>query len=225
MSFHSKAFGQGDDAIAHYVQDLFCPEDETLARVRANAKKEGLPEIQVGVFDGRHLEILTRMLGAKKAVEIGTLGGYSGISISRGLGAGGKLHTFEISPHHATVARRCFDSAQLEAEVVIHVGPAVDNLASIDSEGPFDLVFIDADKVNYPNYLKWATENLRVGGAVIGDNTFAWGHIHETKDVPQDREISVKALREFNKTLATSSRFRSTILPTAEGLTVGIKLK
>ena len=156
MSFHSKAFGQADDAIAQYVQDLFRPEDETLARVRANAKKEGLPEIQVGVFDGRHLEILTRMMGAKKAVEIGTLGGYSGISLSRGLGDGGRLHTFEISAHHAMVARRAFDSANLPGQVIIHVGPALDHLASINNEGPFDLVFIDADKASYPNYLKWA---------------------------------------------------------------------
>lgn len=219
-----KAFGQSDPAVAQYALELFKPEDEVLLQTRENADARGLPPIQLGPFDVRHLEVLVRMLQAKKAVEIGTLGGYSGISIARALGAGGKLHTFELEPHHAEVARQAFDQARLVAEVVVHVGPALENLPQIASEAPFDLVFIDADKVNYPNYLKWAIDHVRVGGAIIGDNTFAWGQIGKTFGFEDGREKSVMALREFNQMLATNPRFRSTILPTSEGLTVGVKI-
>jgi caffeoyl-CoA O-methyltransferase len=219
-----KNYGQDNEEIGKYVYETLQPEDEFLAFARQNAETRGLPQIQVSPTDARHLEVLVRLLGAKKSVEIGTLGGYSGIAIARGMGAGGRLHTFELDPHHAEVAKAAFQHARLMAEIKIHEGPALENLPSINNQAPFDLVFIDADKVNYPRYLAWATDHLRIGGAVVGDNTFAWGKIHRAFDLPADEAKPVNALREFNHILATSARFRTTILPTGEGMTVAVKI-
>lgn len=224
MENDAKRFSQSDPNVIKYAYETFRPEDDLLADVRENAERRGLPPISVGKFDALHLEILARMMGAKKAVEIGTLGGYSGIALARGLGPGGKLFTFELDPHHAEVANQAFAQAQLLSDVSVHVGPALENLPRIAHEAPFDLVFIDADKVNYPAYLAWATDHLRVGGAIIADNTFAWGKIHQSFDLPPEKEKSVAALREFNQIVTTSGRYRSTILPTSSGLTIAIKI-
>lgn len=219
-----KKYGQNDRRIADYVEDLFRPEDTILAQVREHQDSNGLPPIQVGGMDVRHLEVLTRMIGAKKAVEIGTLGGYSGVSIARGLLPGGHLYTFEYDPKHAKIAKESFQKAGIVDRVEIHVGPALENLPKIEKHAPFDLVFIDADKVNYPNYLGWAAANLRVGGVVLGDNAFAFGHI-ANDDVPdEDTRKAVKALRNFNETLARGGQFRSTMIPTGEGLALGVKI-
>jgi caffeoyl-CoA O-methyltransferase len=214
-----------DEKLANYLEATFHPEDETLRQVVESSKKAGLPEIQVGDMDGLHLEVLARAIGAKKIVEIGTLGGYSGVHLARALPKDGKLYTFEMSPAHAEVARKSFELAGASSKVEILVGPALANLSKITQHGPFDLVFIDADKVSYPKYLEWAAENLRVGGAVLGDNTFAWGMIADEKFEDASDEAAVRALREFNDRVANSGRFKGTILPTGEGLTLGVKIR
>lgn len=218
-------FGGTETKIVHYVEETFQPEDLVLKEARERAERKGLPQIQVGRMDGLHLEIITRVSGAKKAVEIGTLGGYSGICIARGLGSEGKLYTFELDQGHADIARENFQKAQVSEQIEILVGSAKENLDKINQHAPFDLVFIDADKLNYPVYLKWATDHLRIGGIIIGDNTFAWGMIADDQFESVEDEQSVKGLREFNLTLAKGGRFRSTILPTGEGLTVGVKIR
>ncbi len=212
-------------AIAQYVQDTFRPEDAVLREIRERSLREGLPEIQVGSMDGLHLEILVRASGAKKAVEIGTLGGYSGVALLRGLQPGGLLHTFEYEPKHAEVARESFAKAGFASQVRVHVGAALENLPKIESEGPFDLVFIDADKLNYPHYLEWAAKNLRVGGLLIGDNTFGFGMIADSKFEDREDEEAILGLRAFNDKAAHGGRFRATILPTGEGLTVAVKTR
>lgn len=219
-----KKFGQNDSNIANYVESVFRPEDDTLAAARMRQESAKLPPIQVGGMDVRHLEILALAVGAKKIVEIGTLGGYSGISLARGLAPNGHLHTFEFDPRHATVATENFAAAGLANRVTVHVGAALDNLSKIEGDGPFDLVFIDADKVNYPNYLDWAAKNLRIGGLVVGDNAFAFGHIASDNLPDNDTRKTVAALKTFNRNLATDGRFRATMLPTGEGLAVGVKV-
>lgn len=216
-----KGFGQSDPDVVRYAYRVFQPEDACLASVREQARAKGLPDIALSPFDSLHLEVLVRMSGATRAVEIGTLAGYSGISICRALPAGGVLHTFESNPYHAEVARANFEQAGLADKVRLHVGPALENLASIEREGPFDLVFIDADKHNYPEYLRWATDHLRMGGVVIADNTFGWGQIHDTGGEVQK---PMEGLRRFNELVAQGGRFRATILPTGEGMTVGVKV-
>jgi caffeoyl-CoA O-methyltransferase len=219
-----KAFGQGSPEIADYATELFKPEDKILIQVREMCIQEGLPAIQVGRMDGLLLESLTRLSGAKTAVEIGTLGGYSGICLLRGLGSDGKLYTFEYNPVHARMAKKSFELAGLTKQVELHEGAALEKLKLIENKGPFDLVFIDADKNNYVNYFKWAAKHLRVGGAVLADNTCAWGMIH-LKTIPPEERNSVEALQRYNSFVVDQSEFRSTLLPTAEGLTLSVKIK
>jgi caffeoyl-CoA O-methyltransferase len=215
-----KGFGQGDPALARWAEKTYRPEDPVLADIRARSVAEGLPAIAVGRMDGLHLEVLARLCNARKAVEIGTLGGYSGVCLLRGMAEGGFLHTFEMSEKHARVARESFRRAGVSSQVKVHVGPALERLPGIEKEGPFDLCFIDADKVSYPAYLAWAAEHLRVGGAVLGDNAFGWGGVAR-----DDGDEGVRALKRFNEELARSGRFRATILPTAEGLALGVKVR
>jgi len=205
--------------LVRYLNRVFRPEDATLRETRERSLAAGLPEIQVGTMDALHLEVLTRAAGARKAVEIGTLGGYSGTAIARGLGAGGRLHTFELEPKHADVARESFRRAGVLDRVVIHIGPALERLSECESDAPFDLVFIDADKQSYPAYLAWAANHLRVGGMVLGDNAFAFGELVD------GRSAGAVAMRKFNEELARGGRFRATLLPTGEGLAMGVKIQ
>jgi caffeoyl-CoA O-methyltransferase len=195
-----------------------------LREIRERCAVAGLPGIQVGRFDGLHLEVLARACGARRAVEIGTLGGYSGVCLLRGMGEGGFLHTFEVDPRHAEVARESFRRAGLERRVELHVGDAAERLADVAGRGPFDLVFVDADKLGYPAYLDWAEANLRVGGVVLADNTFGFGHVHEARPAGESPE-AMAALRRFSERLARGGRFRATMLPTAEGLSLGVKVR
>ncbi len=215
-----KGFGQADPLLTRWAEDVFAPEDPVLLEIRERSVREGLPAIAVGRFDGLHLEVLTRAVGARKAVEIGTLGGYSGVCIARGLGPQGFLHTFEFEPLHARVAQESFEKAGVAARVRIHQGPALDRLKEIESDGAFDLCFIDADKTGYPAYLDWATEHLRVGGVVLGDNAFGWGGVAQEGGGP-----GIDAIKQFNQRLAAGGRFRATMLPTAEGLAMGVKVR
>jgi caffeoyl-CoA O-methyltransferase len=219
-----KGFGQGDVALAAWAESVYQPEDEVLREIRDRSAAAGLPAVQVGRFDALHLEVLARAAAARRAVEIGTLGGYSGVCLLRGMGPEGFLHTMEIEPRHAAVARVSFERAGLADRVRIHVGRAREQLAAIEPEGPFDLVFVDADKVGYPAYLGWAEEHLRVGGVLLADNTFGFGHVHEERPAGESAE-AMAALRAFSERLARGGRFRATMLPTAEGLSFAVKLR
>lgn len=233
-----KAFGQGNPDLAAYTEELFRPVDAVLAKFRDRSRAAGLPEIQVGPMDGRHLEVLSRILRPTRAVEIGTLGGYSGLCIARGMTAGGVLHTFEKNELHAKIAMENLNEAkasgQLNIDFKIHVGSAIENLATIESGGPFDLVFIDADKQGYPAYFEWAVRHLRVGGVIVGDNTFAWGEVHTMRHLNgkslrdpslSSHEVTLGSLHEFNRLVASHPQLCGTIFPTAEGLTVGVKTR
>ncbi len=219
-----KGFGQGDPALARWVEETFRPEDDVLRDVRERSLREGLPPIEVGAMDGLHLEVLARGCGARRAIEIGTLGGYSGVCLVRGMGRGGFLHTFEVEPRSAAVAQESFLRAGVAAQVRIHVGPARERLREVEREGPFDLVFIDADKAGYVACLRWAEEHLRIGGVVLGDNAFAFGHVHDPGWSGEDA-AAVPPLRAFAEQLARGGRFRATMIPTEEGLAVGVKVR
>jgi caffeoyl-CoA O-methyltransferase len=219
-----KGFGQGDVRLAAWAGTVYRPEDDVLREIRVRSAAAGLPPIQVGAFDGLHLEVIARACGARRAVEIGTLGGYSGVCLLRGMGEGGFLHTFELEPRHAEVARESFDRAGLAAQARIHVGAAAERLHDVEGDGPFDLVFVDADKTGYPGYLGWAEEHLRVGGVLLADNTFGFGHVHEDRPAGESPD-AMAALRAFSERLARGGRFRATMLPTAEGLSFGVKVR
>lgn len=220
----NKRFGNADPDLAAYVNDLFAAEDQVLQTIRETSEREGLPTIQVSALDGKLLQTLARTVGAVRAVEIGTLGGYSGVCLLRGMSDDGVLHTLEIDEHHAEVARKNFATANMDDRTRIHVGNAQDTLKTIESDGPFDLVFIDADKQGYPAYLDWAAAHLRIGGIVLADNAFLFGKVHLNDKNGGEEPQQVKAMRAFHTELAGGGRFCGTLIPTGEGLALGVKL-
>jgi caffeoyl-CoA O-methyltransferase len=215
-----KNYSQTSSEIESYVERVFHPKDPVLNEIRERASLAGLPDIHVGDMDGLHLEVLARAIGAKKIVEIGTLAGFSGVCLARALPPGGKLYTFEFKQEHADVALESFRKAGLADRVEIFVGPAVEKLKEIEKDGPFDIVFIDADKPSYPAYFEWAVSHLRKGGAILADNTFAMGEIASDKP----NSARVEALRRFNAMCASDPRLRATILPTSDGLTFAVRI-
>src|SRR5437773_7746255 len=212
-----KGFGQGDPTLERWADGVYHPEDAVLREIRERSVREGLPPIAVGRFDGLHLEVIARAGGVEKAVEIGTLGGYSGVCLLRGMGDGSVLHTCELEEKNAKVAAESFRRAGFEARARIHVGRAIEILPRLSPEGPFDLVFIDADKVGYPGYLEWSEKNLRLGGIVLADNAFGWGGVADP-DYKGESVESIRALRAFSERLARGGKVRATMIPTDEGL-------
>lgn len=202
---------------SEYVNELFTREDETLRYVRQQTVAHGIPLISLEPNEAKLLQMLVRLCGAEVVVEVGTLAGYSGICIARALPAHGKLYTIEVSSVHAEVARTHFEYAGLADKVTVMQGAGLDLLPKLASEGPFDLMFIDADKGNYHNYLAWAADNLRVGGAVVADNAFCQGYIFN----PQTEDDH--AMIEFNRTLAAHPQFDSTIIEVGDGIALGVK--
>lgn len=220
----NKSFGNDDPKLAAYVHGLYGPEDDILAEIRRRSAEAGLPDIQIAALDARHLEVLTRIAGARRAVEIGTLGGYSGVAILRGMPPDGRLDTFELEPEHARVADESFRRAGFGGRFQIHVGPALSRLRAFEAPGPIDLCFIDADKENYPAYLDWAASHLRPGGIVVADNAFLFGDLADDPPGGGGGSTSLQAMRAFHVRLARGGDFAATVLPTGEGLAVGVRL-
>jgi caffeoyl-CoA O-methyltransferase len=216
----NKQFGSENPQLAAYVANLYAPEDEALREIRERSRQAGLPDIEVAALDARHLEVLARACRARRAVEIGTLGGYSGVSLLRGMGKQGVLDTVEAEAKHAEVARESFRRNGFARRVRIHVGSAEKMLPRLRKRGPFDLCFIDADKEGYPLYLAWAADNLRRGGLAVLDNAFLFGNLAKAAS----GDAAIAAMQATHEMLAKSGRFRATVLPTGEGLAVGVRL-
>lgn len=223
MSAPIKSFACQQPELAEYAIKCFQPEDDILAEIRIRAAQEKLPNIHVGRMDGLHLEVLIRSIGARKVVEIGTLAGYSGVCIARALPNDGHLHTFELYEKNAKISAESFRRAGCAEKITIHQGPALENLKNIEHLGPFDAVFMDADKHNYPSYLAWAERNLRIGGVVLADNTFVWGLVLQSTFDTDAQRKDAEGVRVFNHTVSHSAKWRATILPTGEGLTIAVK--
>jgi predicted O-methyltransferase YrrM len=170
-------------AVDRYAAESLLPTDPVLERVLARNRAAGLPAIDVSPLQGRFLELVVRMSGARNVLEIGTLGGYSTIWMARALPGGGRLTTLEREPRHAEVARENIAAAGLAERVDLRVGPALGLLEVLDGEraGPFDLVFIDADKPNNAGYLSWAVRLGRPGTVIICDNVVRGGAVADGK--------------------------------------------
>ena len=168
-------------AVDDYIAESLLPADPVLeAALKANSE-HGLPAIDVSPAQGKLLNLLARMSGAKTILEIGTLGGYSTIWLARALPPGGKVVTLELEPHHAEVARTNLERAGLSGLVDLRVGPALESLSALSAEGagPFDFIFIDADKPNNPHYLSWAMRLSRPGTVIVCDNVIRDGAVLE----------------------------------------------
>ncbi|MCZ6530427.1 MAG: O-methyltransferase [Chloroflexi bacterium] len=210
-----------NEAIENYVRKTFAVEDEILSTIRSEIPRRGLPEITVRPEEGRFLQFLVAASGARLALEIGTLGGYSGVWIARGLPTGGKLITLELSEEHAAVAADHFEMAGVTDKVEMRVGDAHELLQDLAYEGPFDFVFIDAEKEGYPAYLDWAETNLRPRGMIAGHNAFVHGAIVDSAD----RDPRAVAVRRFNERLADDERFISVVFPAGDGTAVAVLRK
>lgn len=218
----NKPFGNEDDRLWRFVESTYQPEDETLREIRERASRSALPDIQVAALDARHLEVLVRATGARKAVEVGTLAGYSGVAILRGMGEDGVLDTIEMDAGYAEIARESFRRAGMAERARVHVGLATALLPELARRAPFDFCFIDADKEGYPLYLRWAAENLRPGGVVVLDNAFLFGRLAERAS--GEHAAAITAMQQAHELLAHGRLFRATVLPTGEGMAVGVRL-
>jgi predicted O-methyltransferase YrrM len=208
-----------NDVLSTYITNLFVNQDEGLKWTYQDTSKKGLPAISVKPEEGRFLQFLVRACGTRKAVEIGTLGGYSGIWIARGLVKGGKLITLEKEAYHAEVAKEHFKAAGVAERIEIRVGNAHETLHALRQEGPFDFVFIDAEKPGYEDYYEWAIDNLRPGGVIAAHNAFRKGSV---AGLSTDDEYSA-GMRAFNQRVAEDKRVISTIFPAGDGTLVAVK--
>jgi caffeoyl-CoA O-methyltransferase len=195
--------------IDSYIEGLFAPPDPALEGALGRSRRAGLPEIQVSANEGKLLQLLTQIAGAKRILEIGTLGGYSTIHLARALPEGGSLVSLELDERYAEVARENLTEAGLAERVEVRVGDAKKLLANMVQEDvePFDLTFIDADKEGYPEYLEWALRLSRPGSLILGDNTIRGGSVIESEDE------SARATHEFNEALANDPRLSAIVLP------------
>ena len=198
------------------ITQLFAAEDEGLQYALAAAKEAGLPEIQISPVQGKFLQLLAAACQARKILEIGSLAGYSGIWLARSLTEGGRLITLEVNPHHAEVVRNSFARAGVDNRAEVRVGRALDLLPHLESEAPFDLVFIDADKPPYPQYLDWALRLTRPGSIIVADNCIRRGAaLHESNDE------ATAGLFEYNRRIASDPRLVSLALPMDDDFTDG----
>lgn len=195
--------------IDSYVEGLFAPPDPVLENALRRSREAGLLEIHVSASEGRLLQLLTEIAGARRILEIGTLGGYSTIYLARALPEDGSLVSLEIDERHAEAARENIAGAGLGSRVEVRVGDAKALLGRMveDEEEPFDLTFIDADKESYPEYLEWALRLSRPGSLILADNAIRGGSVLDPKDE------SARATRDFNERLAQDPRLSATVLP------------
>ena len=203
-------------AVDRYVTDLLVPSDAALDAAIEASTAAGLPAISVSPCQGKLLFLLARVMGARRILEIGTLGGYSTIWLARALPPDGRLITLEVNAGHAEVARSNFARAGLADVIELRLGSALDLLPALVAQGvgPFDMIFIDADKPGYPDYLAWAVRLSRRGSLIVADNVVKEGTVLDA----DSEDPVVQGIRRFNAALAADPRVTAT-----EIQTVGVK--
>jgi predicted O-methyltransferase YrrM len=196
--------------VDHYIDELFAPADDVLKDVLRQARDAALPEIQVSAGQGKFIYLLAKLIGAKRILEIGTLAGYSTIWLARALPRDGKLITLEAEPKHAAVAIRNISNAGVSDQVEVVVGSALDTLPNVIERArePFDLVFLDADKVNYGTYFRQIMQRVRSGSLILVDNVIRNGTIL----APSHLDPSAQAARDVNAMLAADNRLEAIVL-------------
>lgn len=200
------------EAVDHYITNLFDDQDSSLAATEQSIKDYNIPPISISPNQGKFLQILARLTNPKKILEIGTLAGYSTIWLARSLPPNGKLITLEYVPLHAEVAQKNIDRAGLTSVVDIRVGKGLDLLPQLYAEGagPFDMIFIDADKPPYKEYFEWALKLSRPGTLIVADNVIRQGKILQE----QSPDEPVAGVKRFNEALATHPAVSATIIQT-----------
>jgi predicted O-methyltransferase YrrM len=204
-----------------YLAGLLVPPDPALAAALRESAAAGLPAHDVSPPQGKLLEVLARAVGARAVLELGTLGGYSTIFLARALPAGGRLVTLEANAAYAEVARANLERAGVAATVEVRVGSALDALPEL--EGPFDLIFVDADKRSNPQYLEWALRLSRPGTLIVADNVVRGGAVAD----PASADPAVQGVRRFLEMLAAEPRVEATAIQTVgskgwDGLAIAV---
>ena len=203
------------DEVDAYLTETFVPRDEAFAAALADSEATGLPAIQVSPPQGRLLELLARALQARSILEIGTLGGYSTLWLARGLAPGGHIVTLEVDARHAEVAMRNFARAGRSGVIELKLGPALETLPRLVEEraGPFDLVFVDADKPSLPDYFTWSLRLSRPGTLIVVDNVVREGDVVDENSP----DAAVQGVRRMNERIAAEPRVSATTLQTVGG--------
>lgn len=207
-----------------YVNETFGLDDPELARIRAELSAREVDFMSISGAEARTLQFLIRSLGIRTIVEVGTLFGYSALCMAKALPEDGQLITLEKNPTNHATAEKMLAGTTAGKKVRALCGDARELLKGLEGEGPFDLMFIDADKGAYTDYLNWAEKNVRRGGFIIGDNTFLFGALWGESRDSENSERRIQVMREFNRRLADPTKYNSTIIPTYEGMTVAQKL-
>jgi predicted O-methyltransferase YrrM len=199
-------------AVDRYISEALIPADPALESALTASKKAGLPAIAVTPNQGKFLMILAQAIGARSILEMGSLGGYSTIWLARGLASGGKLITLEADVKHAEVAQANIARAGLADKVEFRLGKALETLPELAAAGlgPFDLIFIDADKENYPGYLEWSVKLSRPGTLIVGDNVVRDGAVID----PANTDPSVQGVCRMNEIIAAEPRLTATAIQT-----------
>jgi len=208
-----------DERFEQYITELFAAEDPILSKIRARHESEKLPAINVSPEEGKLLHLLLVLIQAKDVLEIGSLGGYSGVWLARALPADGRLVTIERDPKHARIAREAFAAAGLQDRIELIEGPALEVLPTL--KPGFDAVFIDADKEPLPHYFAWGMKLVRRGGLLLCDNAF----FHGAAVDPNDHSPNAEGVRKFNELASRDPRLVATIIPVRDGLVIGVKTR
>ncbi len=203
-----------DKDLLSFVDTTHASHNQSLARAFLSPEAVGIPAIMVGMSEGKLLTILMQLIGAKKVVEVGTLAGYSAIRLAQGLPKDGMVWTLEYDEQHAQIAAQNIQASAQSKKIRLLQGAALQVLPTIDQEGPFDVVFLDADKENYDKYARWALDHLRPGGVLLGDNAYFFGQLLEDS-------TAAAAMRRFHEIVAQECD--SVCVPTPDGLVLGIK--
>jgi predicted O-methyltransferase YrrM len=213
------------EAVDGYLAERYAPAEDALTAALAANDAARLPPIAVSPTQGKLLQLLARMIQARRILEIGTLGGYSSLWLAGALPADGRLITLELNARHAAVARSNFVHAGLADHIELREGPALDSLAKLQAEGggPFDFFFIDADKVNSPNYLSWALKLAHRGSVIVIDNVIRDGAIVD----PSSRDPAVLGTRRLHDMMAAEPRLSATAIQTVgakgyDGFTIAL---
>lgn len=209
-----------------YIANLFVEEKPTAVAIREALIKDGKIGINVGAAEAGVLQFLVRLVKAKTIVEIGLLYGYSTYFLAEALPSDGKIHSFEKSEENFKKASALLGASDQSSKIELHLGDALTELKKLGSLQA-DIIFIDADKNNYDNYLTWAFEHVRVGGLIIGDNSLLWGGVYDqpAADGPKPSAAAIQSMKSFNQRLAEHPDYSAILIPTREGLTVGERLR
>lgn len=202
-----------------YLRKYFSSEDEFLYNLRMEAKSAGMPEISISPVQGLFLQQLLKAINARKVLEIGSLGGYSAMTMARALPDDGLLYAVEINKTYCDFIRRKTDESGFSQKITVINSSGEDFLRNLSNEEIFDFIFLDADKPGYINYVNLSIPHLRKGGIIAADNALAMGKISDESD-----DSNARAIHNFNLFMINNQDFFTSLVPIGDGLTIGLKL-